>query len=137
MYQKSDHCQILELIHRYCHGVDTKNHGEVLHLWAADAVFDETCVGAPLCSNKEEIAAYFTSAFTRMTEMMHICCNEVIDFSDDETADGRTTVLFEGLASNGNRTTLKGIFNDRFKKMKGGWLFAERRLVLLSPPERR
>jgi ketosteroid isomerase-like protein len=122
---------IQDLTNRYALYVDTKQLDPLIDLFWADAIFDESALGAGPFRGQAAIREYFQAALPSVSELMHITSNLVIDFDTDSDAKGISTLLFEGKDPTGSMQRLKGYFHDVYRQDSGRWRFQSRTLKLL------
>jgi ketosteroid isomerase-like protein len=123
---------IQDLTNRYSLYVDTKQLDALLDLFCADAIFDESVLGAGPFHGLTEIRTYFENALPLVSQLMHVTSNLVLDIESADKVQGTSTLLFEGIDSNGAPQRLKGFFHDHFRPVAGRWKFKSRTLRLLE-----
>jgi ketosteroid isomerase-like protein len=123
---------IQDLTNRYALYVDTKQVDRLIDLFWADAIFDESALGAGPFRGQAAIREYFQVALPSVSELMHITSNLVIDFDAGSEAKGISTLFFEGRNPMGNLQRLKGYFHDIYRQNSGQWRFQSRTLRLLG-----
>jgi hypothetical protein len=127
---------IRDLTCRYSFYCDTKQSGAVPDLFAEDAVFDETTLGVPLLSGKEQIIAFFTGDMVGALDfVVHYVTNHFLTELGDAAAKGMCHLLFEGRLRNGTRLKILGYFEDSYVRLAGNWLFRSRKLTTFTSPE--
>ena len=122
---------IQDLTNRYALYVDTKQLDRLIDLFWAEAIFDESALGAGPFSGQTAIREYFKAALPSVSELMHITSNLVIDFDAGSEAKGVSTLFFEGRDPTGTTQRLKGYFHETYLQKSGQWRFQSRTLRLL------
>lgn len=134
-YRVEDRLAIQELVHRYSIFVDTKQIAPLMALFAREVIFDESVLGpesGPF-NGIDEVRGYFERSFPVTDSMMHVSSNLIIDFVDQSTAKGVSTLLFEGAVWDGSARRIRGYFYDEFVMEGSAWKFKHRKLELMSP----
>lgn len=127
---------IRELAYRYCFYFDTKQYHAIADLFAKDGVFDETTVGFPLLSGKDQIAAFFTGGTTNvLSYAAHYVTNHFLTELHEKEAKGICHLLFEGALRDGSRVRILGYIEDHYVRVGAKWLFGSRKLTTFAPPE--
>jgi hypothetical protein len=129
----ADRLDIQELVALYTFRTDTRDFGSIPELFAADGVWDETVLGAPLCDGRDAISAAFTAlAAADVGYVVHINGAHHISAFTGETASG-TSHLHAELMVGGDRMTVLGYYRDEYVKVDGAWRFSLRKLEALAP----
>ena len=129
----TDRLDIQELVALYAFRTDTRDFDSVPELFAEDGVWDETVLGAPLCSGRDAIVAAFAALGAANVDfVVHISGAHQIGTFSGETASG-TSHLHAELMVDGHRVTVLGYYADDYVKVNGKWRFARRKLVELAP----
>lgn len=129
----ADRLDIQELVALYSFGTDTGDFDSVPELFATHGIWDETVLGALLCSGREAITQAFAAlADADVGYVVHINgAHQIADFTG-ETASG-TSHLHAELMVNGQRVTVLGYYADDYVKVDGKLRFAQRKLAELAP----
>lgn len=113
------------LINLYAMLNDQARWDEVVALYAPDGLMTRpTAPDTPIVGHPELLAA-FTSRPPRKTQ--HVCANIVVNVEDADTASATSAML---LFTAPDQLPLVGTYRDRFTRIDGRWLFAERRGAL-------
>src|ERR1700689_4925440 len=88
---------IRDVNHLYAEYSDSAQLDKLLSLFTEDAVFDETCVGAPLITNRPQHLAYLKAAWPQNLSMFHVLSNLVITLTSDVSAKSTSAVMYEGI----------------------------------------
>jgi hypothetical protein len=127
---------IRELTYRYSFYCDTKQWAAVAGLFAEDGVFDETVLGFPLLSGKEQLNAFFTGETVGTLDYgVHYVTNHFLTELGKANAKGICHLLFEGRLREGSRVKILGYIEDSYVRIDGNWLFRSRRLTTFDTPE--
>ena len=127
---------IREVAHRYSFYFDTRNWGSIARLFADDGVFDETTLGFPLLSGREQINMFFTGGTVNVLDYaVHYITNHFLTELSDSEAKGTCHLLFEGALIDGSRVRILGYIEDQYIRVGATWLFRSRKLTTLAPPE--
>ena len=129
----ADRLEIQELVALYTLRTDTRDFRSVPDLFAEDGVWDETVLGAPLCTGREAIdAAFGALAAADVRYVVHINGVHHIAAFTGESASG-TSHLHAELMVGDRRVTVFGYYADEYVKVNGRWRFARRNLAELVP----
>lgn len=129
----ADRLDIQDLVALYTFRTDTRDFSNVPKLFAPDGVWDETVLGAPLCSGRDAIEGAFAAlAAADVGFVIHINGAHQISAFAGVTASG-TSHLHAELMIAGHRATVFGYYADDYVKLDGTWRFAHRKLVALAP----
>jgi hypothetical protein len=91
-------------------------------------------LGAPRCEGRDAVHGLFHSlGDAEIPWVVHIITNERISSGDGTTAKGTCHLHARGWV-NGNQLDVIGYYDDRYVKVDGRWLFANRTLVAFTPP---
>ena len=124
----ADRLAIIELTSKYAHLVDTKQLNKLLNLFAEDAVFDETNVGADLerCKGRDAIRAYFDNQIQALAGCFHLTGNHIIDEIVETGARGTCSVSCDAIFKNGESIHVDAWYDDTYVRTPDGWKFASR-----------
>ena len=127
----SDRLELMDLMARYSHAVDTRAYGDFEEIFTPDAVIDYTAFGGPRGS-VPEIQAYLAETLAPFPTFQHLIANPMLRI-DGDTASGRTMCFNPmGVAraegeSGEPRMFFCGLwYLDRFERTPDGWRIAER-----------
>ncbi len=118
-----------QLIARYCDAVVRNDADAFATCWAADASW---VLGKPIVG-RAEITDAFRKLVTGYTWLVQTAPNAV--FEIDETAGtgtGRVMIHEAYLSKKDGRGELVGVYHDRYQRVGAGWVFAERRIEVIT-----
>ena len=117
------------LINLYATLNDQARWDEVVELYAPDGLMTRpTAPDQPIVGHEALLAA-FKARPPRTTQ--HVCANIVVTVESPDAASATSAMLlFTGV----DAPPLVGTYRDRFVRLNGRWLFAERRGALSFPP---
>jgi hypothetical protein len=130
-----DRLAIQELNQRYATHIDLHEIDEWVGLFTQDAVFDEREFGSPLSTGQEEIRAYGQTLVETVQYALHHMTTHVISGLTATSARGIAFSIVEYLLKDGFRARTQVIYQDRYEKVDGRWLIAERILKQTIPTE--
>jgi hypothetical protein len=119
--------QIRQLVVRYALGIDTRDIDAVVELFVDDGrpVFfrngDEGSRGGA------ELRRSYMLSQSQYTNSQHFVLNHRIELDDDNHAHGVQYGLVEQEIEDRLWTICATIYNDKYERVDGRWLFAERR----------
>lgn len=113
------------LIARYANLNDAGDWDAVAELYAPDARMARPTAPDEWFVGRTAILAAFRARSPRTTR--HVCANVLIDVLDADHAAGESAMLLY----TGEGAPKVGSFHDRFVRLDGIWLFAERRGTLI------
>lgn len=127
----SDRLELIDLMVRYSHAVDTRAWDSFDDIFTPDATIDYTAFGGPR-GTVPEITAYLAETLAGFPAFQHLVSNPMLDI-DGDTATGRT-MCFNPMAvarpdgeKGGPRMFFCGLwYLDRFVRTADGWRIAER-----------
>ena len=130
-----DRLEIQDLVARYTFHTDTKDYAAVPPLFADDAVWDESVLGAPPSEGREAIEETFANFESAgIDSVIHINGCHLISAHDGDRASGSSHLHAE-IRAMGRTIRILGYYADDYVKVDGAWRFASRRLVELAPTE--
>lgn len=112
------------LIARYANLNDAGRWEEVAALYAPDGRMSRPTAPDVWIEGRDAIVEAFRSRPPRVTR--HVCSNITIDVLGDAAAQGESAMLL----FTGSTECKVGSYHDRFVRIEGAWLFAERRGTL-------
>lgn len=130
-----DRLMIQDLNQQYAIHVDLHEIDEWVHLFTGDAVFDEREFGTPLLTGHEEIRGYGQQLAATVRHALHHMTTHVISDLTTTSAHGIAFAVVEALMNDGSRARYQVLYRDRYAKIDGTWLFAERVLKATMAPE--
>jgi AcrR family transcriptional regulator len=120
-----------QLVNRFCLAVQDANSTDIASLWAPDGVWVSD--GGDELVGRNGIAAAWVE---RLGDYAWIVSMPVLaEFNVDESLNGATgrVVISERFARNdGSTGSILGRYTDRYSRLAGGWVFAERRFELIE-----
>jgi hypothetical protein len=130
--------RIAELVDRYGVYIDAGEFDDLERLFSEDAVFDITpdpgIVPVPIHGSRRirDALEQRYAVVSREAQRRHLMTNLVIDELTDSTARSRVflTVLSVPKVGGGVEVRGTGVYNDRFERRDGRWVFAERKLTV-------
>lgn len=125
----SDRLELIDLMVRYSHAVDTRAWDDFDEIFTEDAVIDYTAFGGPRGS-VSEIKAYLAETLAAFPTFQHLVSNPMLDI-DGDVATGRTMCFNPmGVArpdSGDPRMFFCGLwYLDQFVRTGAGWRIRER-----------
>jgi hypothetical protein len=124
----ADRLAIIELTSKYAHLFDTHQVDELLNLFAEDAIFDESNLGAGLgrLEGHDAIRAYFDSQNRAVAASFHLTGNHIIDEITDTGARGTCSVYCDALFKSGESIHVDAWYDDTYVRTADGWKFGSR-----------
>jgi AcrR family transcriptional regulator len=119
-----------QLIGRYCDGVIRKDVATWIGTWTIDGVWQ---MGTQPVIGRDAICETWQAAMAGFEWAVHTA--PVMVFEIDEVAGtgaGRVTVDERFKLKNGKTGNLLATYHDRYERVGGAWLFAERRLEVIA-----
>lgn len=117
------------LINLYATLNDQARWDEVVDLYAPDGLMTRPTAPDQPIVGREALLAAFRARPPRTTQ--HVCANIVVTVEGPDAASATSTML---LFTGADTPPLVGTYRDRFVRLNGRWLFAERRGALSFPP---
>ncbi len=113
------------LVSRWCDASVRKDAADVAALVSADAVFD---AGAGTqVSGRAEVQKAFEKIFAALSWVVQLAPNAVFEVDETEgTGTGRVTIQETNQPKRGEQVSLFAVYHDRYRRVDGQWLFAER-----------
>ena len=127
----ADRLELQDLNARYSHALDHNDLAEFLGVFAADAVYT---LGARVSRGQAELSQFFTGRQAmgrRVTR--HFCSSFTVTFQDKDNATGGS--VWMSFVGNGDppfeqaAPFMVADMEDRFVRVDGRWLVAERRII--------
>ena len=129
--QLADREEIRDLVNRFSAYEDRRMWDEAAECFTDDGVFDETAVGGPRSSGKEQIRAFFKEQVdVAMTFLAHYVTGHVITEQSDNEAKGFFNCFFEGGMHDGTVVKVHAYLDDSYARVNGKWLFKTHKVVL-------
>jgi len=127
----SDRLELMDLMVRYSHAVDTRSWDDFDDIFTEDAVIDYTAFGGPRGS-VDEIKAYLAETLATFPAFQHLVSNPMLDIVGD-VATGRTMCFNPmGVSRPDGETGEPRVFFcglwylDQFVRTGDGWRIRER-----------
>jgi hypothetical protein len=118
-----DRAEIIELTARYCKYVTEAAKEKLVALYTSDGVFDRSNSNGTIARGHAELLkTYGNSGPNAFLPVIH---NHVIEFNGDEAAG---TCVVESPVRAGKPTGFVSRYEDRYRRVNGKWLFAERKV---------
>lgn len=130
-----DRLAIQELNHKYAIHIDLHEIDEWVGLFTKDAVFDEREFDNPLSTGHDEIRAYGRVLVDKVQYALHHMTTHVIRGLTATSATGIAFSIVEYLLKDGFHARSQVIYQDRYEKVDGRWLIAERVFKQTLPTE--
>jgi alkylhydroperoxidase/carboxymuconolactone decarboxylase family protein YurZ len=116
--EAADRMEIVELLHRYAHAIDSGNLGLLADVFTADATVDFGSVdqyveGESVVKGIETIRSWFEKALAPFPGVLHFMTNHRIELDGDEA---RTETLMQVL-----HISMGGIYRGHAVRTKAGW----------------
>ena len=130
--QLEDQAAIRDLVHRYADAVCRRDQDAWAATWAEDGVWQ--LPGAPRMEGRDAIVGLWAGAMAGFPFVVQIVHYGVLEM-DGDSATGRW-YLSENIqvAPDDGRYNI-GVYQDRYVKKDGQWLFAERHYAILYNDE--
>lgn len=128
-----DRIELLDLMHRYCWHSDRREVDQVVALFTADAVFDETEIGLPRAEGRHAVKAMIESGLATVEHLIHYVTNHMVNDFTADTASGICFFLAEVLFKDSSHARVFGYYDDRYVKVDGQWRFRSRHVVRMMP----
>lgn len=130
-----DRHAIHELNQRYAVHVDLKNVDAWAALFTEDVLFDEQEFGTPPMHSRSEVRAYGQVLAESVRHALHhMTTHAIFDLTESE-ARGVAFAVVEAQTLNGHHARYQVVYYDRYAKIDGEWLIAERVLKRTLPEE--
>lgn len=121
-----DREEIKELTARYCWHVARGEGEAVANLFTDDGVLDVTDSGRSPVRGREALLKFYRRSVTEPEVAIPFIQNHIIEVSGDE-AHG-TCGIEARFSRNGESVTAAGYYEDKYRRERGRWRFAERKL---------
>lgn len=130
-----DDLAIRDLLARYVDAIHRRAPDDWAATWAPDATWTLPDItdsdSALVMEGRDDIVAGWIAAMEGYPFVAHILHSGVINWQGAESASGRWYVTEIVEAEDGSRFHFYGVYNDRYVRMDGRWLFRERVFSLL------
>lgn len=121
-----DRDEIKELTARYCWHVARGEGAAVANLFTDEGVLDVTNADFKPVRGREALLKFYRASVRKPEAALPFIQNHVIELSGD---DARGTCAIEArFARNGESVTAAGYYEDKYRRERGRWRFAERKL---------
>ncbi|HEV2171710.1 MAG TPA: nuclear transport factor 2 family protein [Candidatus Binatus sp.] len=121
-----DREEIKELTARYCWHVARGEGEAVANLFTDDGVLDVTDSGRSPVRGRETLLKFYGRSVTEPEVAIPFIQNHIIEVNGDE-AHG-TCGIEARFSRNGESVTAAGYYEDKYRRERGRWRFAERKL---------
>ncbi len=122
-----DRDQIKELTARYCWHVAHGEGEKVAGLFTDDGVLEVTDGSFKPVHGKEALLKFYRTSVNQPELAIPFIQNHIIEVKGDE-AEG-TCGIEARFSRNGESVTAAGYYEDRYRRVNGKWLFAQRRIT--------
>lgn len=129
LHEISDRLELIDLMVRYAHCVDTRDWQGFRELFAPDARIDYTAMGG-VAGGVDEVADWLEATLAAFPAFQHLVSNPMLHI-DGDTATGRT-MCFNPMAVNAASPGDHNVFFcglwyvDTFVRTERGWKIASR-----------
>jgi len=120
--------QIQDLVARYADAVCRRDQEAWAATWAEDALWQ--LPGAPETRGRDNIVALWVGAMANFPFVAQLVYNSTVSV-DGDSATGRMYITEQMTVADGSERSSIGVYQDRFVRTDGGWLFAERHYSIL------
>ena len=111
------------LVSRWCDASVRRSAADIAAILTADAVVD---AGKPI-TGRAEVQKAFEKIFAGLTWVVQLAPNAVFEVDEAEgTGTGRVMIQETNLPKKGTESSLFAVYHDRYQRVDGQWLFAER-----------
>ncbi|HEY1966774.1 MAG TPA: nuclear transport factor 2 family protein [Pseudonocardia sp.] len=117
--------ELAHLVARYCQGVDRKDLEQFSSLWHDDAEY-LIGTGRGDFHGLAEIRRFPQVAAKVWRETYHWTTNHVVEFTDDNRADGTSDCLAICTHHSGQVSFISASYLDRYERRDTNWKFARR-----------
>lgn len=128
----SDRIELKELVDLFSNYSDTKENDKQVALFTEDGVVNIINDGkiSFTLNGRKEIFNAFSSSMDEYSAVFHMSGQQTVDFVDDTHANGiayNYVVLVKNNDENKTVATKEGVrYQDKYQKVDGKWLIAER-----------
>ncbi len=127
LQQIEDRFAIQDLVAEYCRAIDDRDLDAFIGCFTVDGVLRHRD-GVMRLDGRDALRAYYTNRFKQYGVTFHYPHAQVVTFDGAETAHGWVSAHAEmGLDGEGWTSAFR--YTDRYRKVDGRWLFAERELA--------
>jgi ketosteroid isomerase-like protein len=130
-----DRLAIQELNQRYATHVDLHEVDAWASLFTEDVQFDEREFGTPPMHGRDDVRAYGHHLADIVEHALHHMTTHVIEDLTATSARGVAFAVVEALLKDGSHVRSHVVYHDRYEKVDGQWLIAERVLRRTLPDE--
>lgn len=132
--ESNEYVSIRELCERYVDAVNRRDAGDWGATWAADAVWD---LGRGPVQGRDNIVAAWEAAMSGFPNVIMWVHSGVIESVAGDKASARWYHQENLNMPDGSQNVGMGVYRDKLVRIKGEWLFAERKYDLLyfGPPD--
>jgi 8-oxo-dGTP pyrophosphatase MutT (NUDIX family) len=123
----ADREEIKELTARYCWHVARGEGEAVAHLFTDDGLLDVADGSFRAVRGKDDLLKFYRTSVREPEAAVPFIHNHIIEISGDE-AHGTCTIDARFIR-NGESVIAAGWYNDKYRRVNGRWLFAERKIT--------
>lgn len=123
-----DRYALHDLVARYADAVCRRDEEAFSATWAEDAVWK--LPGMPQTQGRDEIVALWLNIMQQFSFVIQRMNNGTVEVNGD-TATGRWYLSEHIAAPDGGVMVNIGVYQDRYRRASGDWVFAERRFSML------
>lgn len=123
----SDRAELLDLVMRYCRGVDRRDYALIRSLYWDDAVDDH---GEMFCGSPDEYVAWLPAVLEPLDCTIHAVSNSLLVIEGDSAEGEHYSYNFHRTrAEPRQEIIIHGRYLDRYEKRDGVWKFARRTIT--------
>ena len=125
------HEQIRNLLGRYCEAMDAADWAGLGELFAAGALTDGD--GNELARGAAAVSAMYAGMvrlYDGSPRTRHLTVNAVLEVQDSTATCRSSFLVLQQLSGGPLEPIAAGRYRDRFRRIAGGWVFAERAFAL-------
>jgi len=123
-----DRDELRDLVARYADAVSRRDEPVFAATWAADAIWQ--LPGAPQTRGRDNIVALWNSVMARFPFVLQRMNNGTVSVEAD-VGSGRWYLSEHIVGEDGGVMVNIGVYQDRYARVDGRWVFAERHFSML------
>ena len=127
MSASADELAIRQLAARYIDAVNRRDEGDWTATWSRDGVWN--LMGMQV-SGRDAVVATWKGAMGTFRWVVMMLGSGTIEL-DGDTASGRWYLTEHLVGQDGNASMVLGVYDDRYRREEGAWVFSERRYQML------
>jgi hypothetical protein len=127
--------EIRNLSARYALALDEYDMEKLLEPWLEDAVFDASVFELGTYAGHDAMRGFFQHNFDVMKDQAHLFTNFLIEVNGPNSASGSNYLYEEGHDLEGNAVSVVCLNRDRYLRVDGEWMIAERVIAGLVTPQ--